>query len=165
MNGRVDTERRQDRLIHEHEHDPYKTKAKPTEPAVCPSCGAVYAGGRWQWLAEHPFGANEQICQACRRIKDHYPAGVVVVDGEFSRRHRDEILNLIRRQEALEKEQHPLHRIMNIEERVNEVVINTTDIHLPRRIGEALRRAYKGELDLDYKEGTYFIRLKWSRMA
>jgi hypothetical protein len=30
---------------------------------------------------------------------------------------------------------------------VQGVVINTTDIHLPRRIGEAVKRAFHGEIE------------------
>jgi hypothetical protein len=40
---------------------------------------------------------------------------------------------------------------------------HTTDIHLPRAIGEALHRAYKGSLDLRYTEESCFIEVKWSR--
>ena len=44
-----------------------------------------------------------------------------------------------------------------------EIVINTTDIHLPRRIGEALHSAYEGELDYHYDEEAYLIRVSWKR--
>jgi hypothetical protein len=36
---------------------------------------------------------------------------------------------------------------MQIEEQVDGILITTTDIHLPRRIGEALHRAYQGEIE------------------
>ena len=52
---------------------------------------------------------------------------------------------------------------MNIEEKPDSIVIKTTDIHLPRAIGEALHHAYKGSLDLRYTEESYFIEVKWSR--
>lgn len=38
--------------------------------------------------------------------------------------------------------EHPLSRIMGIERRPEGLVISTTDTHLPRRIGEALKHAY-----------------------
>jgi hypothetical protein len=44
-------------------------------------------------------------------------------------------------------------------------VITTTDIHLPRRIGEALHRAYEGDLDFHYEEEAYSIRVTWRREA
>ena len=54
---------------------------------------------------------------------------------------------------------------MNIEEQHGTTVLKTTDIHLPRRIGEALHRAYEGKLDFHYEEESYFIRVAWNRDA
>jgi hypothetical protein len=77
---------RKDRLIHEHVHDPYRTK--PKIPAVCPICFAVFRGGRWQWAAWWSINAHHQICPACHRTRDNYPAGTVTIRGEFAARHR-----------------------------------------------------------------------------
>jgi hypothetical protein len=44
-------------------------------------------------------------------------------------------------------------------------VISTTDIHLPRRIGEALKRAFHGELDMHFDEAGYFVRVDWGARA
>ncbi len=87
------------------------------------------------------------------------------LSGAFLRAHRDEILGVVRNQEKLEKGEHPLHRIMGIEDDGEATVIKTTDIHLPRRIGEALHSAYQGELDFHYEEETYFLRVAWRREA
>ena len=154
---------RMDRLIHERVHDPYKTKSKLPEPTVCPNCYAVFKEGRWQWADSWPIDAHKQTCQACHRANDGYPAGIVTVSGSFAVSHRTEILNLARHQEQQENREHPLHRIMEIEERPDSIVIKTTDIHLPHAIGEALHRAYKGSLDLRYTEESYFVDVKWSR--
>jgi hypothetical protein len=121
-------EPRKDRLIRERVHDPYKTRLKLAEPTVCSQCGAVFHKGRWQW-ASRPVGAQELLCQACRRTNDRYPAGQLTLSGGFLKRHRPELLNLARNQEEQEKAEHPLHRIMAIEEGSDEVVIKTTDIH------------------------------------
>jgi len=153
---------RGDRLIREHVHDPYKTRLKLTEPTVCSQCRAVYHGGRWHW-AERPDQAEEALCQACRRSNDRYPAGILTLSGAFLGEHRTEVLGLARHQEELEKGEHPLHRIMSIDEQGEVIVINTTDIHLPRRIGEALHSAYEGELDFHYDEESYLIRVSWKR--
>ena len=155
---------RGDRLLREQVHDPYKTRLKLSEPTVCPSCNAVYSKGRWHW-GERPYRPHEETCKACRRIKDDCPAGIVRLSGGFLKAHKDEVFGLIRNQEALEKGEHPLNRIMSIAEEDGEIVIKTTDIHLPRRIGEALRSAYEGTLDYRYEEETYFLRVAWSREA
>ena len=153
---------RGDRLLREHVHDPYKTRLKLSEPTVCPQCRAVYREGRWRW-ADRPDQARESLCQACRRSNDGFPAGIVTLSGGFLGEHKTEILGLAQRQEALEKGEHPLHRIMSIDDEDGRVVITTTDIHLPRRIGEALHSAYEGELAYHYDEESYLIRVKWTR--
>jgi hypothetical protein len=164
MNKRNISQRtpRRDRLIRERIHDPYKTRLKLPEPTVCPQCGAVFHEGRWRW-GTRPDGANEELCQACHRINDGYPAGEVELKGAFLSTHKPEILGSIRHQEEQEKGEHPLHRIMNIAESDDEIRITTTDIHLPRRIGQALYNAYTGELDFHYDDERYFIRVHWSR--
>lgn len=159
----ADASARKDRLIVERVHDPYKNDHKPPEPSVCPDCNAVFRQGRWQWAESWPLDSHRVLCQACRRIRDDYPAGLVTLSGGFVATHRGEMLALVRHQEAEEKSLHVLHRIMRIEEGPDSIVIQTTDIHLPRRIGEALRRAFKGDLNLHYDEEGCFLRASWSR--
>lgn len=143
--------------------DPYVVQHKPAEPSACRECGAVYHEGRWHWDPP-PAGAAEATCPACHRIIDDYPAGIVTLHGDLLRQHRAEVVNLIRHQEELEKGEHPLNRIMAIEETdADTLTVTTTDIHLPRRIGEAIKRAYHGELALSYDQDGYFIRVDWSR--
>ncbi len=158
------TARRGDRLIRERVHDPYKTRLKLPEPSVCPDCGATFHKGRWTWTPA-AAGANAARCQACQRNADNNPAGIATQRGGFLTPHNAEILNLARNQETLEKGEHPLHRIMAVTEQGDEVEIATTDIHLPRRIGQALRDAYQGALEIDYDKAGYFVRVAWTREA
>jgi hypothetical protein len=96
-------------------HDAYKQQKKLPEPTRCPDCGAVFREGRWQW-AMAPAGAHEALCPACHRIRDRYPAGYVTLEGAFFAAHRDDILHLVRNREIREKSEHPLERIMAIED-------------------------------------------------
>lgn len=148
----------------DHILDPYKRVRKLQEPTVCPQCGAVYHNARWQWAARSA-NAHEELCQACHRINDRYPAGVVTLTGPVVQQHKAEIMALARHQEQAEKEEHPLNRIMSIEEVPDGIVINTTDIHLPRRIGEAMKRAFHGELTMHFDERGYFVRVFWQRQG
>ncbi len=152
--------RAQDRTV----TDPYKRSGKLHEPTVCPQCGAVYHEGRWQWSAR-PAGAQEELCQACHRINDDYPAGIVTITGDFIVPHKDEILPIVRRQEEIEKAEHPLNRIIGISDEPGRIVVTTTDIHLPRRIVEALKNAFDGEISFHYDEHGYFLRAEWQREA
>jgi len=149
---------RHDRLIQEHQHDPYAPHAKPSEPAACPDCGAVFHGGRWRW-GEAPEGAHARLCPACRRVRDKYPAGVVLIGGEFGADEKQEYLNLIENAARAEGAEHPIERVMEIDEEDGTLVVSTTSVHLARRIGEALQRAHRGRLDLRYSDAERFVRV------
>lgn len=153
---------RKDRLIKEKRHDAYREEGKWPEPTVCTKCGAVFANGRWLWQ-ETPSEANEVICPACRRTIDRYPAGYVEIKGSFFTDHHDEILNLIRNVAEQEQRGRPLERIMAINEKKKPTLVTTTGVHLARRIGEALSRAYKGELSFQYLDGEQRIKVHWQR--
>lgn len=149
-------------ILDEPAHDPYLAREKLAEPAVCSDCGAVYHQGRWQW-GPPPAAAAPARCPACRRIHESLPAGYVTVEGEFAQSHRDELLNLVRHLEQREKTEHPLKRIMAIDEADGKLLITTTDIHLARQIGEALHHAYQGDLDFHYNKEQYLLRIRWQR--
>jgi len=149
------------RLDQEREHDAYKSTAKLAEPTQCPTCGAVYHKGRWQWLPTPDTVAHEEVCPACHRIHDKYPAGFVTLAGPFLAQHREEILRLVSNEEQRAKAEHPLKRIMAIDDQDDGLLITTTDIHLARRIGEALKNAYQGDLKYHYNAGESQFRLHW----
>lgn len=153
---------RGDRLIREMDHDPYHSKLKLKEPTVCPQCNAVYQKGRWSW-SNAPADAHETTCPACQRIHDKVPAAFLTLSGGFLDEHKDEIMNLIGNYEQREKTEHPLKRLMGKEEQDGKLVLTFTDPHLARGIGEALHKAYEGELDYQYTEGEFMLRVSWSR--
>lgn len=154
--------RRHDGIFQERVHDAYKAKGKLLEPTVCIGCGAVFHEGRWQWR-QVPVDAHKQTCPACHRIHDHYPAGFVTLKGEFFRAHLTEILQLMHNVEKHERAEHPLKRIMEIEEKGDTALITTTDIHLARGIGEAVHHAYQGELNYHYNPEENLLRVTWTR--
>lgn len=146
------------------QEDPYDVPERLPEPSTCEDCGACYHDGRWTWDIPGPGEANMVVCPACQRIRDDYAGGELELSGDFLAEHRDEIDGLIKNAEAAETAEHPLHRIMQIREQDDgHLLIRTTDIHLPRRIGEALNSAYEGEFDFQYLPGEQRIRASWSR--
>ncbi len=153
---------RRDRTVQEYQHDTYKLRGKLKEPTVCPECGAVFHKGRWTW-GPRPAEAHEALCPACHRIRDKYPKGLLTIAGPFLADHREEILGVVHNTEAKEKAEHPLSRIVAIEQQDETLVVSTTDTHLPRRIGEMLHHAYQGEFRVHYDEGEQFVRVKWER--
>jgi hypothetical protein len=160
--GVVQRERRRDRLVRNAIHDPYRATRKLSDPTACPECDAVFREGRWSW-ASAPTDAARQLCPACRRIRDDYPAGYVIAKGDFLEARRDEILALARNVEKREKAEHPLKRIMQARIEQHALVITTTDVHLARAMGGAFHAAYRGDLRHHYSEEENLIRVTWSR--
>ena len=154
-------EPRKDRSLRERGYDTSK-KGKRPEPTVCPQCSAVLHMGRWTWRPR-PLHAQEEMCPACQRIRDQYPAGILTLSGAFLHARKEEMLNLARNEEARAKAEHPLQRIMAIQEQEDRILITTTDTHLARGIGEAVHHAYHGELDFHYTEEGNILRVRWER--
>jgi len=119
---------------------------KSHELVACPQCGAVYRG---TLAMDRATGRSARgTLPACHRVNDEFLAERLTLMGRFVTQHRDEILQIVRRQEAIETTENPLNRIMKIEDANGVIVVATTEIHLPHRIGEALKSAFEGELEL-----------------
>lgn len=154
--------RHSDRSFDDKPHDPYQSNGKYKEPTVCGDCKAVFHGGRWQW-ASAPEGAREVHCPACRRTRDKLPAGSITLTGAFFDAHRDEVLALVHHVATRERDEHPMHRLMLIDDAPKGVVITTTDIHSPQRMAEALAHAYRGKFKVSYGHDEYSVRVSWQR--
>ena len=152
---------RHDRLLQERVHDTYRSRAKLPEPTACPQCNAVFQGGRWQW-GDVPADAHRETCPACHRINDNFPAGFVTLKGAFFQSRRAEITSLVNHEEQRAREKHPLQRIMAVEDSAEGALVTTTDIHLARAIGEAVHRAYQGELEFHYNPEQNLLRVFWT---
>ena len=151
------------RLLPEWEHDPYHARRKWSEPTQCPNCGAIYHQGRWQWDGD-ATNAESHRCPACQRIHDHAPAGYLTLKGAFIAAHHDEIENLIRNVAGHANDEHPLQRLIAMEKQEDGTLeITLTDPHLTRGLGEALHKAYAGDLQYHYQEGDYLLRVHWQR--
>ncbi|WP_372634469.1 BCAM0308 family protein [Fodinibius sp.] len=159
----IDTHFKQERsrIYDRQRHDAYRTTKKHPDPTICPVCGSLYTGGRWTWddLPE-PDEASRVTCPACRRTRDNYPAGLIELQGTFFDTRRTEIMNMIHHIKDVELTEHPLERFVNISEKKDKTIITTTGIHLARRIGDSLVRAYGGDLNYNYDDDD-LIRVFW----
>lgn len=142
--------------------DSYRAVAKMPDPARCSRCAASYRKGRWTW-AEAPAAAAAHKCPACRRIEDNFPAGYVTLKGKFFRDHRAEILDLVAARADRARADHPLQRIIGVEEADQGVRVTTTDVHLARGIAVAVHDAFKGDLDITFSQDEQLVRATWSR--
>ena len=83
--------------------------------------------------------------------------------GPFFRQHREEILSLARHCAQREGAEHPLERVMEIEDIRGGAMLTTTSIHLARLVAETLHRSYKGELAYRYNRAENLLRASWRR--
>jgi hypothetical protein len=153
--------RHEQRTPEKHE-DSYRLDEKLPDPMCCPRCGATYRRGRWTWRQAVP-GVVRQKCPACRRIDDNFPAGYLTLGGEFFAANRERLLELLAAREARARQDHPMQRIIGVEEVAGGVLVTTTDAHLVYTLGMALQEAFKGDLDLDFGRGENMVRGTWKR--
>jgi hypothetical protein len=128
-------------------------KSSPTAWSVlnaAPSIRTLAGNGR-----REPQMGHIKICPACRRISEKFPAGIVTLCGPFPQSQRDDLIGLVRQQEETEKTEHPLNRIISVDDSLQQVVITNTHIHLPQRIGEAVKRAFHGSVEIDFDKDEY----------
>lgn len=151
---------RRARFVQEKRHDPYMRRRKAPGAFVCDRCGVVHHGGRWRWCAPPPAEVHGGLCPACERIRDDYPAGTIHV-AERLCAGRDELLNLVRNSERLEREEHPLERLMGVESDEEGLFVTTTGIHLARRIASQLERALGEKPQIRYPDGEHHVVVEW----
>jgi len=149
--------------IYAYNDRPYLSSKKHKGVVVCPQCKLVFIDGKWK-KTTLPDTYTEQLCPACRRINDNYFGGILFLKSELLKTKKEEILNLIKNKEASAQIANPLRRIGKIEQKgEDEVVVYTTFEHLATSIGKAVKRAYKGELTIQYKENEKAARVYWKK--
>lgn len=142
----------------------------PTEPAKCNYCGAIYSERRWMSADEaeksgtnlHP--ANTLTCPACIKQQQGLPSGLVYLEGRFLSAHQDEIERLIHNVAERAAVNNPLSRIMNYEHsQGGRLLVSTTTEDLAQRLGQALEKAYKGDVRYDFSHENKLVRVYWHR--
>jgi len=149
--------------------DPYQP-VEGQEGSLCSTCRALYLNKRWffdEALAQKLAGTDKVrsvTCPTCRKIKDHYPEGILTLRGDFLKEHKDEILTLLKNEADRVAGRSVADRIITMtEEGKDRLVVETTTEKLAQHLGRAIYRAYKGELDFRWSEMNKFVRVYWSR--
>lgn len=154
---------RRDQQPQAHTDDSYHAPKRLKTATHCTTCGATYDEGRWTWRAA-PVDAIEQQCPACKRTQDRAPAGELVLSGAYLHGRRADIVALLNNQARDETSEHPLERIMEIDDGGDaEMTVRTTGVHLLRRLGKAMVRAHRGELKVHNPDGEGILRAEWKR--
>jgi NMD protein affecting ribosome stability and mRNA decay len=136
---------------------------------ICPSCYAVCVEEKWTFdesLREKEMRKHDwerSLCPGCDRVARGKVDGVVYLRGEFLARHKEEAKNLIRSVAEKKLKKNIAARIAHIEEKDDEIIIETTDQALAERLGKEFEKAYHGHLDIQWQEKSTFARVYWSR--
>jgi NMD protein affecting ribosome stability and mRNA decay len=150
------------------QEDPYQP-AEGQEAAVCTQCHALYRSKRWSFdapLYERLAGTDqvrEVVCPTCRKIKDHFPEGILTLSGEFFDQHQEEIVKLVEKEAARVAKRSVADRIIQIKPEDGKLVVETTTEKMAQHLGRAVYKAYKGGLHFRWGEVERFVRVSWSR--
>jgi hypothetical protein len=149
--------------------DPYQPE-EGQEASLCTTCQAIYQNKRWffdEKLAVKLAGTNkvkEVTCPTCRKIKDRYSEGILTLSGDFCKEHKDEIVNLLKKEAERVGRRSVADRIITMtEEAKDRLVVETTTEKLAQHLGRAVYKAYKGELNFKWGEMDKLVRVYWSR--
>lgn len=139
------------RNVQPKNHDTYASSRKVAGTFVCESCGVCSQGGKWSWGTPPPGERQAGLCPACKRVRERYPAGTIRLPSTYAP-HLEEIRSLALNAEAAEKAEHPLERMMRFEETEAGIVLETTGVHLARRITSKLERRFHKKARMHYPE-------------
>lgn len=155
----------------DHQAGSHRPAKGGAEPRVCERCGAVYAKRRWT-LGDTPRDAvlktlaapQKTICPTCRMISADRFAGEVRVSGSYVPGHRAEIERLIRNEAKRAAEDNPTARIVRVDRPgADRLTVRTTTEHLAKRLGQALHKAFHGQLHYTFSHENKFAHVTWSR--
>ena len=150
------------------QEDPYEPE-EGQEAAVCTQCHALYQGKRWFFdakLSGRLAGTDkvrEVVCPTCRKIKDHFPEGILTLSGEFLAQHKEEIVGLLTKEAGRIASRSVADRIIQMVPEDDKLVVETTTEKMAQHLGRAVYKAYKGDLHFRWGEVERFVRVYWSR--
>lgn len=139
----------------------YRRAAKAAGGLVCKDCGIIQHAGEWYFGAPPLARLTTGRCPACRRVADKYPAGTLRVPTSFLAGRQRDVLRLVRNIAAAEKLEHPLERLMTIEEADGHMVVTTTGIHLARALAHKLAKQFHRKPRFRYADGEELVFVEW----
>lgn len=118
---------------------------------ICKSCNIFYYQKSWHHDADSfaakrenkDFPLNFTICPACKMIADHQYEGMVKIKN-VPADYKKDLLNLIRGYGERAFSRDPLHRVINAEEKGNEIIVTTTENELANKLTDKIKDSFKG---------------------
>jgi len=140
--------------------------------ALCAGCGAVNDGRRWSSdretrthvLSGPRTSVQVRICPRCRRRPAGLPKGFLHLDGPFVPANRGELEALLRNEVAQARREQPFSTMLAVEEDGRGGLIVTTSTEaLAARLGDALARAFEGEIHYGFSHENRLSHVWWHR--
>jgi hypothetical protein len=152
--------------------DSYLPKGARRRISVCEGCHAVYMNKRWyaegdvDEAALRDPDAAEIVCPACLKIRDNFPGGIVTLKGGFVLSHKQDLMKLIKNEEARARGLNPLERVMSVKENgYGSLIILTTNEKLAQRLGRSIKKAFHGDVAYHWSHDNKLARVDWERAA
>jgi hypothetical protein len=152
--------------------DSYLPRCARQKISVCDGCHSVYKNKRWYAdpglydEAVKMSGTAATVCPACLKIRDHFPGGIVTLKGDYVLRHKQDLMNLVKNEEARARGFNPLERVMSVKENgYGRIVIATTNEKLAQRLGRAIKKAFHGSVAYHWSHDNKLARVEWERAA
>ena len=152
--------------------DPYLPRGASQKTSACEGCHSVYKNKRWYADPELYDAAIKipntaaTVCPACLKIRDNFPGGIVTLKGDYVLPHKQDLMNLVKNEEARARGFNPLERVMSVKENgYGSIVISTTNEKLAQRIGRAIKKAFSGEVSYNGSHDNKLARVDWVRAA
>jgi NMD protein affecting ribosome stability and mRNA decay len=145
------------------------TKGVAGEVKICPTCDAVSNIKRWETAPVlHAVYAKDKsveraLCPGCQRVKEKYIDGIVELNGEVIAKKAKDIKGLIENILSYARSDDPANHIVSMKGTGNKLTISTTTVWLAETIGKAIRRQYKGHLEIHFGHGEEFVRVYWEQ--
>jgi ribosome-associated translation inhibitor RaiA len=140
---------------------------RPSEPAVCERCGAVYAAKTWRagdrTLRTPLSGVRWTVCPACRQVAEGEYFGRVLIRGAYAESHEEAIGARVRGVAARAAYTQPERRIVSMDRTEDGLEVLTTSQKLAHRIARSLMKGFGGQTEYHWTEPHGQLFAVWER--
>jgi len=129
----------------------------PEGQFYCQECHAVWYRKAWhnderkyRQLSQDPKLARH--CPACNKAALDLPEGIVTLSALdiYPKERKEELLALVRNIGDRARKRDPMDRVIRITDKGNELQVFTTENQLAIAIGNEIKRAFGGDLNIDF---------------